>query len=175
MAYKRLNQKRLVTFPINVPQYNPNTLNVSSIQISSLISPAIPGDQNIFKKHNLTVTPNPSTTINKDSTLFLYFELYDLTMNETGLAKYQINLKVINEENFTNFTSLLKKINPFSNDKKKSIVTNMVKNSHNKTAFEYFGLDLSALSNGRYKLLITIIDLNSDQIVNRSVKLNLTN
>ena len=63
-------------------------------------------------------------------------------------------------------------INPFDENTSLAITSSIDRNSYKKNTFEYIGLDISVLKQGKYKLQITVSDLNSGHTVNRYVKFN---
>jgi hypothetical protein len=120
------------------------------------------------------IQPYPFTTISKSSLINLYFEIYNLTRDESGMGEYGINLKIYRDDDSMDFSDLLKAINPFASSKNESIETSFYKNSNNPIVPEYFALDLSALNTGRYRLVIGTTDKQSDFTINRRVLFDLT-
>ena len=84
---KRSNQKSVYRSDFEVSAYT-NILTLSNITIASNIKQALnPGD---FVKNDLFISPVPSHSITKSEPLFLYYEVYNLSFNDSNITDYQV-------------------------------------------------------------------------------------
>jgi GWxTD domain-containing protein len=167
------NQRRLINLPINIDEYSIDEMNVSSIQFSNLVRRNEATDDTTNVKKGLIVKPYPFTNISKSELIYLYFEIYNLILDNLGMGEYEINLKIYRDNDSMDLSDLLNAINPFSSEEKESVQTSFSKNTNKSFVPEYFALDLSALNVGRYRLVVGITDIQSNLTINRRVLFDL--
>ena len=81
---------------LKVPTFN-SDLDISSIQLASLISPE--KTNNSFVKGNKMVIPNPSKKYNyNSSSLFIYYEIYNLAISDKdSKSVFESSLLIVNQ------------------------------------------------------------------------------
>ena len=171
---EKTNQVRLINLPIKLQPYNINGLNVSSIQLAEKIHPALKDDNRMFIKNDIFIFPYPFAAVSKSKPIYFYFEIYNLRIQPENIGEYQIELQIFRDKDSMNFTDLIKALNPFSSPSNQSVSTTFSKNCIASFVSEYFAVDLSALQNGRYRLLFKITDKNTADSINRRINLNIT-
>lgn len=172
---KAKNQKRLVQLPLSIPFFRDTSFSVSDIQVSIDIHARTEMDGAMFTKKDLYILPYPYKVIRSSHPVYFYFEIYNMNRDKSGMAEYEIQLKLFRNENRRNLVNLIQRINPFRPDEKTSITTNIRRRSDQSLIPEYIALDMSALSPGTYELIVSVISTASGDIVNRKHTFELVN
>jgi GWxTD domain-containing protein len=156
-------------FKFGVTDYSGDDLVMSDIQLADLIEPV--SDSSAFIKEGLSVWPNPAHQFNRNLPIYLYFEIYNLRLDDQGISQFSIdyNLSHTNPEprGISNFFGL------FGNKEKSSIT---IRNEHQAGAdfsTEYLALDISQMQAGEYELEITVLDELSKASTTNKVQLTL--
>lgn len=134
------------------------SLHLSDIEWAYSVEPVGMKSKNPnFIKKRLLVTPYPSRVMSRSEPLTVYFEIYGLTLDETGHTQYEIDYELKSDRR-----SFFSRINPFG--KKQSLSTSFVQSGVHPISQEYFSLDLKQVKTGNYTLQIKVKDL----VINRS-------
>lgn len=170
---KSQNQKRLIQFPVSIPPFEEKAFSVSDVQLSADIHAKTELEGRLFTKKGLYILPYPYTTVRKSQPIYFYFEIYNLNKFDSGMAEYEVELKLFQKQNPRNLVNVLKKINPFQPDERTSVTTSMLRKSNEEVIADYFALDMSALNRGDYELIIQVTALKSGDMVNRKIEFEL--
>ncbi len=114
---------------------------------------------------------NPAHEFDRSEPVFLYYEIYNLKLDESGIADYEIDIQI----------SLLKKRNRglgkvfgfLGRGGKKEVSISNRRNSRSSEVDDYISFDASKLTEGDYKVAIVVQDMLSSARVEQSTKLTL--
>ena len=138
-----------------------DSLALSDIEISPHLKPQpYPLDIDDWLKENFLITPYPFFEVRKDKPFYVYFEIYNLTLNEAGQANYSVEYQVERQSGKKNLGSLIASLNPFGGNKKSSLTVQNTRQEFQKNVAEYVALDFSKLKKGNYILRVIVEDLN---------------
>ncbi len=146
------NTNKLGSFKFNsgVSSYSGKTLSMSSLLLADRISEN-QFDFSYFQK-GLYILPNPELQFSRDDLLNVYFEIYNLPLNNQHSVRYQIDyhIKLLDRAKknfFTKITEMFSKSMPMT--------TNTVERySQNEFSAEYIALDLANNEPGLYELTV---------------------
>ena len=148
-------------------RFRKNILVVSNIQFCLSISPAEEDDP--FAPGGLDIEPLPSNQIPKDKPALVYFEIYNLKVDEENNAAYivQYIVQKIPEGKKEKIDSKSDKDNVYSGPPKRDprgylSLENEIA-AKNAQQVNYVEIDLSRLSRGKYEFLVIVSDLRSSQ------------
>jgi GWxTD domain-containing protein len=111
----------------------------------------------IFAKKELMVLPHPFSVISSGKTVFVYFEIDNLLMDQSLASSYEVEYAVREDK-----SSVLKQITSFSR-RGALLKSSYERRGSFRNEQEYFSLDFSKLKSGRYILSIQV----KDQIARR--------
>jgi len=158
-----------------VKDFSSDRLMISDIQISSRISGAINTLNPSIVKNDLSIMPYPFSRVMKSKPIHLYFEIYNLKLNEENKTNYEVSyiLKTIRaERNFWQKTiGGIQRL--FSNIDKNIISTTVQREGNSDTAFEYISFDLQNLERGLTELKIRVTDQNNQQSAENAIEFTL--
>ena len=155
--------KGVIRKDLVVRDYSVEKLSMSDLQLSSNIKPQSGKPNEAFVKNGLKVVPYTFTRIMRKNPIYLYFEIYNLTLDEQGITNFEVAYSV---ETIKPQRSFWKKLGSIFSRSKKNIITTSTKRiGDSRDPFEYFALDLKNMENGETDLRVTITDLNSQQVV----------
>jgi GWxTD domain-containing protein len=155
--------------------YSGDSLSISEIEFAYNIEPTTEEDQ--FTKNGLRIIPHTGAVLDKNENIFIYFEIYNLSLDERSEGRYNIELIIQkrNPEDTTKkkfYNEIGKEISN-KTDKffkyfvedfdKESITISRIETVKQKDTFIWFSLDMKALSDGLYDLTIKITDLVLNQ------------
>ncbi len=83
-----------VTEKVELPDYSGSTLMISDILPAAGITEVGPDRQGRFIRGDLEVLPLPGGTLQSDQSLFLYYEIYNLTKDSIGATDYLVEYAV---------------------------------------------------------------------------------
>ncbi|OGG52093.1 MAG: hypothetical protein A3F84_19780 [Candidatus Handelsmanbacteria bacterium RIFCSPLOWO2_12_FULL_64_10] len=92
----RLGTKRMGVYhqPLAVESYAGDSLMVSDLQVARRVAPADSSQTGPALRSNFRVTPAPGRIFYKGDHVFLYFEVYNLTMDTLGQTHYEVTYTV---------------------------------------------------------------------------------
>ncbi|MFQ5651121.1 MAG: GWxTD domain-containing protein [bacterium] len=158
--------KRLGTIrtEFQVAPFPKTRLGLSDIQLASYIEPSEQESQ--FVKNDLLVVPLPARAVSKNKPLFIYFEIYNLTRDESGEARYQIDYKLSREKEKQ---TVLSKVFSSSGEQDLSITLTEERVSDRSSLVEHVSFDVSKLGAGDIVLQLRVTDQNSQQQVTSAI------
>jgi GWxTD domain-containing protein len=164
-AGKRLG---VIRSKLEIVSFPPTSLCLSDIQLSSHIQET--GAKNQFVKNGFLVVPKPNPSIDKDKSLYVYFEIYNLSFDELGQTRYQIDYRLDSKQKKKGFFS---KILGGKGGKKPSIMLSETRIGSSRDQIEYVAMELAKLKTGKATLQVIVTDLNNSQQVSSQVAFNL--
>jgi len=153
---------------LHVKPFPNQRLSVSDLQLSSDIFEGGSKQQKL-KPNSLLVVPYIGSTINKQRPLFIYFEIYYLTLSDNHHTKFRISYEVSSMSDLYR-SSLSSAIQYLSRLVGKNQIQNSIGSSfesEGESEFQqiYLSIDFSRVANGPCQLTITITDLLSSESI----------
>ena len=149
-----------------------DTFNVNKLQISDVsLAFDIKYDSLAanFSRNNLTISNNPVKKIIQKKPLFIYYEIYNLSLNENNTTSFKIDymIKKSNTESnkITKFFSSL-----FLDDIFGDITSTYEYVGISSTEYQYQQIELNENYQGLLSLVISITDLNNSSIVEKTIE-----
>jgi GWxTD domain-containing protein len=160
-------------FKFKTKKFKPYDFGVSDIILASKVEINNPSFATI-NRGNIGILPNPTNTFSKNEPLFLYYEIYNLKLNDKGFNNYEQKL-VLEKENKS--SSLSKTVNSLLNivglgKKKEEVIVTTKYQTQQKDPRMYFQLDMSSYQPGNYILTIIVKDNISGKEVSSRTILN---
>jgi GWxTD domain-containing protein len=174
------NRLGIVRSDFFCPTFPSDSLRLSDLQLSPRITSA--GQVNVsdpaagrqtaskFIKHGVRIVPLPGLTISKTRPLYIYFEIYGLTLDSNRRAKYEIQyrLRTLKKEK-----SLLGKIGGLLGGSQGLLSVTEVREGVRPDEIENIALDLSQQPDGNFLLEVLVRDLNSGRQASSAVPVKL--
>ena len=154
---------------IKLPNYQDTThVLMSDLQLASRISDAKDAPDSSFVRGIYYIQPQPSATFlpSANQSLYLYFEIYNLTPDAFGQTRYDVSYEVQqrDEKSF----SLIPLLGNLGGTKKaESVGLSFEQVGTDIDVNTYLELPLTNLKPGRYNLQLTILDRNTDKRVSK--------
>jgi Tfp pilus assembly protein PilF len=142
---------------LRVPDFNAETLAISSIVLASSIAPASAGD--FFVRNGLKIVPNPSKRFPRAQPVYVYVEVYNLTPHAAGKSSFIIEYTTLLRKEKKSGTKKVFSI--FGDKTKPSTTLSMEREAEGATSVEYLALDLNKAGVGDFRLSIKVKDKNS--------------
>lgn len=137
---------------IFVDDYSKSVLKLSDLQFSFDISTAKPGDK--YVKNGLKITPYPFFEVSRSKPVFIYYETYNLSVDNRAKTRYEIfyDIKLLESKE-----SVFRKL--FSGKGfKESISFGKKEYGSFSNTFDYTSFDFSKLRLGKYELTVKVKD-----------------
>lgn len=172
MAVRDSVSKRfgIYTAPFTVTDYSTPVLHLSDIKLSSSIAPT---DQtSLFVRNGLYITPYPARMYPQRTPVFIYYELYNLTLDAQGRTAFLTELQITAKEEqrgsaWRLLIGLGRLITQSEDDQ--SVILTFEDAGIKSDEYKYTSIDTSDSPAGAYTLSLTITDLHSDQKTTKSV------
>lgn len=159
-------------YSVTVRDYDNDELMVSDIQLALKAEEVKTADK-FVKPHTLIrVVPNPAALIVKKNPMAVYYDIYNLTLDNSGHSSYEVayTVKTLNEKKGL----VLAIVQLFTGKKKTSLSSVTLKQGKSTVQREYIGLDISDLPEGAAQLEVKVKDLLSGKETLSTIPLNLT-
>ncbi|MBL7995532.1 GWxTD domain-containing protein [bacterium] len=148
-------------FVVSVRDYSSDTLTVSDIEIAQYVDNTITKEKFVKPKSTLKVVPNPAAGLLRNKPLTVYYEIYNLTLNNDGKSLYQISYSIKMSEGGQGFLKAITGV--FGNKQEASTSSITTKEGKSTSEKEYIGFDISELPTGVATLEVKVKDLNSSK------------
>lgn len=155
---------------VDVMDFSNSNLILSEIQVASRIEAGVDGS--FVKPHtNLMVVPNPASKTVKTQPLRIYFEIYNLVLDNDGHSQYEVTYQISERKSRNVFSKLT---NLFSR-KEYHLSQTTVRRGNTTRQSEYIGFDISELSQSNAVLQVRVKDLLSKQVATSFLELSIQN
>jgi GWxTD domain-containing protein len=144
---------------ISIPNFSGDNLSISDVIMANLIESEARNPE--FMRNHLFILPNISQVFNAGETMYIYFEVYNLTPDETGTTMTG-----------TSKGGFISKL--FGKSQDKVTIVNEYRGSQ-QSDYIVQALDLSNLMNGEYQLEIKLTDNLSKATVSKSEEVQIIN
>lgn len=148
---------------LNVKNFSSDSLTISDIQFSPQIKEGITNQRNL-KPNNLLVVPYVGNTIRKTTPIYIYFEIYNLTINQDGKSRFQISYEVrsVADESSSVLAAALQIISHLVGKKSEQRIGSAFETEGNDEFQQiYLMIDFSKFPTGHCSLTISITDLEN--------------
>ena len=148
--------------PVLLSDYSGEELLISDLKLATQITPS--GVQGPFVRKGLNITPNPGRLYIRESPVYVYYEIYNLAMDQDGKTEYEILYEIRPQEGSAR--------PGWTARRQRDMQTVMMAFSGEGISTEdreYTSLDTSGLPAGEYVLTVTFTDQNAGSTVSKSV------
>ena len=160
-----------------VPEYAGDALMMSDIKLAVSIAP-VDSFQGAFIRNGLEIVPNPSRLYQRTDPVHFYYEIYNLTLAESGRTSYRVELEVRNKDRPQNlFWRILKGIDRLvrRSDNEQSVLMVFENGGTRPDEYSYTSVDTGATPTGAYEMTVRVTDLHSGQTAARTKVFVVTN
>ena len=163
-----------------VPGYTGDALMLSDIKLAVSIAPAdsADGPDGLFIRNGLEIVPNPARLYQRTDPVHLYYEIYNLALDESGRSSYQMELEVKHKDRPRNlFWRVLKGIDRLvrRTDNEQSVLMVFENEGDRADEYSYTSIDTGATPTGAYEMTVRVKDLHSGQTAARTKVFVVTN
>ena len=148
--------------PVSFSDYRGRDLLISDLKLSTGITPATTAGP--FVRKGLNVVPNPGRLYARGQSVFVYYEVYNLDMDDDGRTSYETLYEI---------TPLgmpaLRNRRARRPDDMQTVMSFFEGEGTTPEEAEYTALDTTNLEAGEYVLTVTLTDRHADQRVSKSV------
>ncbi|MDZ7376102.1 MAG: GWxTD domain-containing protein [candidate division KSB1 bacterium] len=158
-----------------VKSFTGNKLMISDIQLSLNIVESTHRANRSIVKNNLSILPYPFTRVMRSRPIHLYFEIYNLSLDERHRSDYEVSYTLTTiqpERSFWDrtFGGIARMLYSRPGNQ---ISTQVRREGESDSAFEYLSFDLSNLSRGVVELKIRVNDLHNQQFAESAIQFTL--
>ena len=151
------NQLAGYKFPYAVPGYFRGNLSMSDLLMADYIGPAQPDSR--FNRGDLHVSPNPFNRFSTSQSVFIYFEIYDLTLGSNDTGEFSIEYILTTQEN---------KKRLFRRKAKPLLSLQIDRTSLTTSPIEFAEIDVSNIDAGNYELTVRVTDVQTGAVTESS-------
>jgi len=141
-----------------VKNFDNISLTLSDILLASNINRS--PDEGTIKRRDISILPNPTSIFSKGQDLYIYYEVYNLSLAGKGTTDFRQNIILQKKETKgllgKIFTPVLKTVGLDNEQKQVSLTSNYQTEDRNSQV--YLQLDMSVYDPGNYVLTVKIID-----------------
>ena len=153
-----------------VKDYQPEQLQVSDIQLASAIDEFRADSK--FQKGDIWIIPMPTRTYGETQKVYAYFEIYNLKKDEFGQTRYKAQYRVRSSSmpSIGVFGAVASGMRSLFKSRKPQVSVTYEQTGTSPSEHEYVEIDLSKAKRGVNALEVTILDLVSEESVEREVR-----
>ena len=151
---------------IRVPDFSKLGLQTSDLLLAYDISATRTTSH--YTKGGLYVTVNPTQRFDRNRTVFVYFEIYGLTLGADDLTRYTIEYTLVPEKPQRRILRLFR-----SNDNRPSLSLKTTSSGEELAPIEHAEIDASRVDPGLYSLTVTVTDEYIGTTATRSISVEL--
>ncbi|MFB3131616.1 MAG: tetratricopeptide repeat protein [Rhodothermales bacterium] len=146
------------TFSTRLPDFSQPTLAMSDLLLADYIGPA---QMSRYDRGALHVSPNPFLRFSTQQPVFVYFEVYHLSLNKNDQTRFTIE--------YTLMPQKPKKVLGIINRKTRAALSVSTKRSgEDPSPVEWIEIDVRKVDPGHYTLIVTITDRLTGETYERS-------
>lgn len=144
--------------PITVKNFATDSLQISDILLAYGVEEAREGvDPRYLVRGEWSIAPAPWGVFAQDQPLYLYFELYNLTPDVSGAARYDVEAVLLpREDDATGVKKLWRGV--FGEQKETGVASRFSRQTVSQEDGQYLILDTSNQPKGHYVLVLQVID-----------------
>ena len=156
-----------------LPSFAPGYLRLSGIQLAASIRPA---KDDRFRKGDVQVVPNPTRAYERGQSVFIYYEVYNLTRDEFGATRYRVSYEMRSALSESVGASIRSGIGRLLNIRQHDQASISIEYAHigNREDDQgYVELDMAASDPGEKLLRVTVRDQVSGQTTTGTTRLTI--
>jgi GWxTD domain-containing protein len=159
-------------FDFKIKEFKVDELDISDIILAARIDKSS-SDFTSIKRKDMSILPNPLQIFTNTNDVFLYYEVYNLTMDDNNSTNFEQNIIITKPTEETGIDNVINSVLGFfgigDEDDKVTLTTNY--QSFNKDTQVYLQLDMGNYEKGNYIVRIIIEDKLSDKTVSEETVL----
>ena len=153
---------------VEVEPYDSTGLQVSDLEMAWRISNSKVEDK--FSKGTLWVIPMPTRTYAKGQSVFVYYEIYNLSKDEFGQTNYKVSYTVTSNDK-PGAVGIITSLTRWSEGKHEELSVTYEQHGTDAQEAEYVELKLENRPAGKYQLKVTVTDVNAGEAVEKDAGL----
>ncbi len=147
-----------------VEPYGRRELQISDLQLAWRIETELTGSR--FSKGEVRVIPMPTRTYAKGQSVFVYYEIYNLSKDEFGQTNYEVSYTVTSNEN-PGAVGFISSLTRWREGKREELSVTYRQQGTEDQGAEYVELELENRPPGKYLLKVTVRDVNNRETVEK--------
>ncbi len=151
---------------VMVEPYGEDGLQISDLELAWQVGEVRKSGK--FKKGDLYVVPMPSRTYKMGQSVFVYYEIYNLSRNEFGQTNYNVSYTITSRET-PGTVSNISRLFRWEAGKREELAVTYEQQGDADQEVEYVELALDEQVPGRYSLKVSINDMNSGERAEKDV------
>lgn len=158
-------------FPVNIRMFNDDSLAISDLVLASNISEGI-SQRASFTRENISILPNVSHTFSSGENIYIYYEVYNLTLPSGGSGSLEQRITLRPAEK----RSIVKKawnsvLRIFGGGTSEEVTLTSRYRTNKENPQMYFQFDMSSYDPGKYILTASARDLSTGKEVSNSTEI----
>ncbi len=148
--------------PVTLSDYSGEELLISDLKLATLIARS--GVQGPFVRKGLNITPNPGRIYIRGSPVYVYYELYNLGLDEEKKSAYEIlyEIRPVERNEPSGWSARRRR-------DMQTVMMTFAGEGFSTEDHEYTSLDTGDLPAGEYVLTVTLTDLHAGSTVSSTV------
>ena len=147
-----------------VEPYGSQGLQISDLQLAWRIETELTGSR--FSKGEVRVIPMPTRTYGTGQSVFVYYEIYNLSQDEFGQTNYEVSYTVTSNDN-PGAVGIISSLTRWRKGKREELSVTYDQQGTAAQEAEYVELELENRPPGKYLLKVTVKDRNSGETVEK--------
>jgi GWxTD domain-containing protein len=160
---------------LTVEKFSADSLQMSSVLLAKRVTEAQPGLV-LYQKGEVSIIPNLSRVFTTEAPIYVYYEVYNFDLDETGGSYFRVENKVEPLAARDNLLAgAVKMLGRWLGGGEKPVVITSSFETRGMSAEEklYHAIELTGAEAGDYRLTITVTDLRTQQRAFRSLNFSL--
>jgi hypothetical protein len=138
-----------------LPDSARDRLTCSSLKLAFNISPKT-AESDSRHRDDLKIIPNPTNKFNRNDPVYVYYEVYNLTYNASGMTDYAVNFILRQTGKKKGIVKRITGI--FGSGEKYQVSVESEQIGNSITAADYISFDMSRAKAGEYELILEVKD-----------------
>ena len=147
-----------------VEPYGRRGLQISDLQLAWRIETELTGSR--FGKGDVRVIPMPTRTYAKGQSVFVFYEIYNLSQDEFGQTNYEVSYTVTSNDN-PGAVGIISSLTRWREGKREELSVTYEQQGTEAQEAEYVELELENRPPGKYLLKVTVKDRNNGETVEK--------
>ncbi|MBT8386535.1 MAG: hypothetical protein KJO12_03920, partial [Ignavibacteria bacterium] len=163
---KRDNAVSTNHFDFKIKEFKEDELDISDIILAARIDKSS-ADFTSIKRKNISILPNPLQTFSHTNDVFIYYEVYNLTLDDKNSTNFEQNIIITKPTEETGISNVINSVLGFFGIGDEDDIVTLTTNyqSFNKDTQVYLQLNMDNYEKGNYIVRIIIKDKLSDKTV----------
>ena len=147
--------------PVTLADYSGDELLISDLKLATSVRPS--SVQGPFVRNRLNITPNPGRLYVRGRPVYVYYEIYNLGLDQDRKSSYEINYEITPADREEPLAWSARR-----QEDMQTVMMTFAGEGYSAEDREYTALDTSDLPAGEYVLSVTLKDQHSGQTVSKS-------